>query len=107
MTPEPVADAPRSTIALTGATGFIGTEVMRQLTGRGYRVRALYRPRSGRTLPEIPGVVWQPGEVGDKDALASLVRGSQAVVHCAGAVRGARRIDFDRVNELGVRNTVE
>jgi nucleoside-diphosphate-sugar epimerase len=107
VTPEPVADAPRSTIALTGATGFIGTEVMRQLVGAGYRVRALYRPRAGRNLAEIPGVFWQPGEVGEPDALTSLVRGAHAVVHCAGVVRGARRADFDRVNEAGVRNTVE
>ncbi|MET0230277.1 MAG: NAD-dependent epimerase/dehydratase family protein [Rhodanobacteraceae bacterium] len=107
MTPASSADASRSTVALTGAAGFIGTEVVRQLVGAGYAVRALYRPRAGRTLPQIPGVFWQPGEVGDKDALAALVRGAEAVVHCAGVVRGARRADFDRVNELGVRNTVE
>jgi nucleoside-diphosphate-sugar epimerase len=105
--PETADEGSSGTVALTGAGGFIGTEIVRQLIGAGYRVRALHRPRAGRTLPEIPGLVWQPGDVGDEAALAALVRGAHAVVHCAGVVRGARRADFDCVNELGVRNTVE
>ena len=39
-----------SLIALTGATGFIGATLLAHLTGAGWPVRALYRPRAGRAL---------------------------------------------------------
>lgn len=66
-------------------------------------MRALYRPRSGRVPPSLPGVEWSPGNLEDEDALGSLVAGTHAVIHCAGAVRGASRADFDRVNTDGAR----
>jgi len=97
----------RPVVALTGATGFIGTLLREQLTAAGYGVRALYRPRSGRVLQNAPGLKWVAGDLSDRDALAALVTGAEAVIHCAGSVRGARRADFDRVNETGVLDTVD
>ena len=88
-------------LALTGATGFIGAALLAQLTAAGWRVRALHRPRSGRTPPRLPGVEWLPGDLDDPAALNALVAGTGAVIHCAGAVRGARPADFDRVNADG------
>jgi len=41
------------------------------------------------------------GDLNDSHALAALVAGAHAVVHCAGIVRGARRSDFDSVNAEG------
>jgi nucleoside-diphosphate-sugar epimerase len=90
-----------SLVALTGATGFIGAALLAHLTGSGWRVRALYRLRAGRTLPSSPGVEWLPGDLDDPDALDALVAGTDAVIHCAGTVRGARQADFDRVNAEG------
>jgi nucleoside-diphosphate-sugar epimerase len=37
----------------------------------------------------------------DQGALEALAAGTEAVIHCAGTVRGARRSDFDRVNAEG------
>jgi nucleoside-diphosphate-sugar epimerase len=96
--------ARRPVVAMTGATGFIGTALRARLAASGYRVRALYRPRRGRALESAPNLEWVPGELADPAALATLLAGAGAVVHCAGAVRGARRADFDRVNEEGVRH---
>src|SRR5262249_32673177 len=76
------------------------------LMAAGYRVRALYRPRPGRELQAAPGLTWIAGDINDRAALTALVQGAEAVVHCAGAVRGARRADFDQVNEKGVLDTV-
>jgi nucleoside-diphosphate-sugar epimerase len=90
-----------SLIALTGATGFIGATLLSHLTGAGWRVRALYRRRGRRILDSIPGVEWVQGDLEDPRALAALVAGTHAVVHCAGIVRGARRSDFDSVNAQG------
>ncbi len=88
-------------LALTGATGFIGAALLAHLTGAGWSVRALYRPRGGRLPPRLPGVEWLPGDLENQRALDALVAGTGAVIHCAGAVRGARRSDFDRVNAEG------
>ncbi len=94
-------------LALTGATGFIGTTLLSHLTGAGWRVRALYRPRPGRIPPALPGVEWLAGDIGDDNALNALVAGTHAVIHCAGSVRGASRADFDRVNEDGARRVAQ
>jgi len=90
-----------SELALTGATGFIGATLASHLTAAGWHVRALYRPLKGRVLPNLPGVQWFPGTLEDEKALNILVNGTHAVIHCAGAVRGTGRTDFDRVNEDG------
>ena len=90
-----------SVLALTGATGFIGNALLSKLSDSGWRVRALYRPRKGRTPPSLPGVEWIMGDLNDTQALSALVTGTQAVIHCAGAVRGANRADFDSVNVDG------
>jgi len=90
-----------SRVALTGATGFIGMALLRCLTGAGWQVRALYRPKAGRIPPHLPGVEWLPGNLDDRVALNALVTGTEAVVHCAGVVRGARCSDFDPVNAAG------
>ena len=69
---------PVRTIALTGATGFIGGAFLRHLVHRGYRVRALSR----RTRDPVAGVEWISGSLEDDAALASLVAGADAVIHC-------------------------
>lgn len=97
----------RRVIALTGGTGFIGSAVLRRLVESNWQVRALYRPRGRRTLPQSAHVEWLAGELHDEAILAQLVAGVDAVIHCAGAVRGASCADFDRVNEDGVRRVVE
>ncbi|UPG85481.1 NAD-dependent epimerase/dehydratase family protein [Luteibacter aegosomatis] len=103
-------DAPgraSTVVALTGATGFIGNALRERLLRGGHAVRALYRPRRGRVMPQAPGLTWVAGDLGDRDALAALVEGAKVVVHCAGNVRGARREDFDLVNEKGVADIAQ
>lgn len=88
-------------LALTGATGFIGMTLLSRLTEAGWQIRALYRPKKGRVPPVIPGVEWVAGSLDDEATLDKLMAGVDAVIHCAGAVRGASQADFDRVNEEG------
>jgi len=88
-------------VALTGATGFIGGAVARRLVTAGWRVRALVRSPEGaaRLDAEVEPV---RGSLEDSDSLRRLVRAAGAVVHCAGAVRGAGQRDFARANVEGV-----
>lgn len=94
-------------VALTGATGFIGSAVLSRLLAGGWHVRALHRPRRGRTPASRHGVEWIEGDLGDVRSLRALVDGADAVVHCAGTVRGASSHGFERVNAEGTRRLLE
>ena len=89
-------------IALTGATGFVGAELAKQLATTGCRIQALIRPASTWKRPADLAVKWIEGDLADLDSLRRLVAGATAVVHCAGAVRGATREQFNRVNADGL-----
>jgi nucleoside-diphosphate-sugar epimerase len=91
------------TIAVTGATGFIGQAICKRLTEAGYHVCTLVRARSKTTLPESTMLTRVTGSLEDTGSLETLVEKAAAVVHCAGAVRGANQQQFDRVNVEGVR----
>jgi len=95
---------PENLVAVTGATGFIGAALCRALYDDGFRIRILARSQRralalGNAVSEVV-----EGDLHDSAALSRLVDGAFAVLHCAGVVRGARQIDFDRVNVLGLEN---
>lgn len=89
-------------IAITGASGFIGRRVCSLLQQQGWRVRALLRSPAPALHTCVDEQV--QGGLEDVTELTRLVSGAAAVVHCAGAVRGASQQAFDRVNVDGVRN---
>jgi len=94
------------TIAVTGATGFIGGMLIKHLVTAGCHVRALTRPRSAHKLPRLPGLEAIIGSLQDDASLNRLLQGTCAVVHCAGAVRGVTAADFNAVNVDGVKQLV-
>ena len=88
----------RGIIALTGATGFIGSTLARRLTKEGWRVRAL---RRSPTLPvNLTGtsLEWIRGALDDRDSLECLVDDADVVIHCAGILRGITEADFYPAN---------
>jgi nucleoside-diphosphate-sugar epimerase len=76
-------------IALTGATGFLGRYLVRQLTQAGHHLRCWFRPKSDRAGFDAAKdfLEWLPGQLNDPEATAALVKGVDAVVH-AGLARG-------------------
>ena len=98
---------PSRVLALTGGTGFIGAAVARALSGAGWEIRALARSsRKARPLAEL-GIKTVIGDLHERAAIRSLVGGVDAVVHCAGAVRGREASDFNRLNVDGVARLAE
>ena len=95
------------TVALTGATGFIGNRVARQLVANGCKLKALTRATSDRSRLAGLNIHWVEGALEDLGSLRRLVRGADAVIHCAGAVRGATQVQFDRSNIDGVARLVQ
>lgn len=87
-------------IALTGATGFIGSRLLAALNNKNCKVRALTRtPRQDNELTQ-----WITGDVHDREALQALVRDASAVIHCAGIVRGFSEEQFIHTNVDGTAN---
>ncbi|MHA6316773.1 NAD-dependent epimerase/dehydratase family protein [Altererythrobacter sp. CAU 1778] len=91
------------TIALTGATGFVGQAVLDEATRRGLTVRALTR----RTQSPRERVDWIHGDLDNRRALARLCRGVEAVIHVAGVVNAPDKAGFERGNVTGTLNLVE
>jgi nucleoside-diphosphate-sugar epimerase len=95
------------TVALTGATGFIGNRVARRLLANGCELQALTRATSDRSRLSGFNIHWVEGALEDLDSLRRLVCGADSVVHCAGAVRGATQAHFERMNVDGVARLVQ
>lgn len=94
----------KSPIALTGATGFIGRELQRQLCAAGYPVRALLRPGSRRRGHLLDTIQTIEVALDDERALIAALEGIETIVYCAGSVRGGRPSDFAGANIEGLRH---
>ncbi|MSO73072.1 MAG: SDR family NAD(P)-dependent oxidoreductase [Rhodospirillaceae bacterium] len=93
-------------VAVTGATGFIGTHLVRLLVEQGYNVRALARrPPQGRE--ESLQLSWVIGSLENTQALEKLVAGADVVVHLAGAIKAFSRDAFLEANAIGTRRLAE
>lgn len=87
-------------VAITGATGFIGREILEKLVEDKWTVRALTRsPRESSQ-----SVQWIQGDLNNQAALQQLVCDTSAVVHCAGVVRGGSLDAFVQTNVEGTKN---
>lgn len=93
------------TIAVTGATGFLGGHIIRAAREKGHHVRALVR--HPRPLDTDDGLRWITGTLEDQVGLAELVSGADVVVHAAGAIKALNRDAFFRVNRDGTRAVAE
>ncbi|MBA3870615.1 MAG: NAD(P)-dependent oxidoreductase [Anaerolineae bacterium] len=71
-----------TTIAITGATGYVGRFVVAELHQRGLQIRALSRSTSDRTGFTQP-IEWITGDLRSTDVIHQLVQGVEAVVHLA------------------------
>ena len=88
-------------IAITGATGFVGSHLTTRLVSEGHEVvRLARRPRSG----DADIVV---SRLDDVNQLTEVFAGCDAVAHCAGINRESGDQTYERVHVEGTRNVVE
>jgi len=107
-------------VFITGATGFIGGYLVRQLAAAGHRLRCLVRPTSNTAVLDECGAQQVVGDVADAEVLRSGMTGCDAVIHLAnlysfwqrdeGALRRvnveATRLVMDAALGAGVRQVV-
>jgi farnesol dehydrogenase len=100
-----------SPIAVTGGTGFIGSQLVHHLGREGAHVRVLTR-RPQETLPpplQAPGVEIVRGAIHEASAVSRLVAGAGTVYHLAGCAKPWSRDpdEFHRVNVLGTQTVCD
>ncbi len=86
------------TIALTGATGFVGQALLPELLEQGLPVQALARARKNRQLAHASGLSWVQGDLGSAAALERLATGADVMIHLAGVTKANDTQTFHRVN---------
>jgi dihydroflavonol-4-reductase len=72
---------------VTGASGFIGSAVVRALVGSGFAVRALVRPSSPLTNLHGLDIEIEEGDMRDPDVVGRAARGARYVFHVAADYR--------------------
>jgi nucleoside-diphosphate-sugar epimerase len=70
-------------VAITGASGFIGSYTVKALAAAGHAVRALVRPTSRREHIAPFVTEWREGDAADPQVIAGMVAGAEAVIHNA------------------------
>ena len=101
---------PGMTVAITGASGNVGTALLRSLAAAGVgEVRGLARRRPPSVAP-YEGVRWYLADLGEEageEVLAEFLDGVDAVVHLAWALLPDRRPDvLHRVNVQGTERVL-
>jgi dihydroflavonol-4-reductase len=99
---------PAERVLVTGATGFLGHNLVAHLVRAGYTVRALVRETSDTRQLQKQAVELATGDVRDSAAVSEAVRGSDYVIHGAGLFKlwGEAR-DFERTNAEGTAYVLE
>ncbi|MGP1309608.1 MAG: NAD-dependent epimerase/dehydratase family protein, partial [Phycisphaerales bacterium] len=95
------------TVAVTGATGFVGRHLVAELTRRGHAVRALlHTPSKADALP-IAGVTLVEGGIFDRSAVSRLVDGADALIHLIGIRREGHGVTFERMHVDATARAIE
>lgn len=93
-------------LLLTGATGLVGSTVLRRLLAEGIPVRCLVRdPR--RLGPLRVRVQIALGDLTDPPSFRNALRGVETVVHLAAAIRDQRRGSIEELNGIATWRMVE
>ncbi|MBM3213791.1 NAD-dependent epimerase/dehydratase family protein [Candidatus Poribacteria bacterium] len=97
-------------VFLTGATGFVGSYVLRELLSAGHDVRVLLRRGSESKLGELADrVEVVHGDITQADTLTPGLDGVEAVVHLVGILREVpdAGVTFQRIHLEGAKNVID
>ena len=88
-------------VALTGATGFVGSHLAEALLGAGHSLACLVRSPARAAALRDAGCTLVEGGLEDEAALRRLVEGAGVLHHVAGVIAARSPAEFERVNRAG------
>jgi NADH dehydrogenase len=94
---------------VTGATGFVGREIVKQATAAGCQVRILARHADARPTRDLVSrykVEMQAGDVTNAPSLRGALEGVDAVIHLVGIISEAGTSTFEAIHCAGTENIV-
>lgn len=90
-------------LALTGATGFIGQYLLREMPKRGHRIRALLRRPTSLPMDTASAVI---GDLARPQNMSAALAGVDAVVHSAGLAHAMSGVPEDDYRLLNTEATI-
>ena len=91
-------------VALTGATGFVGSYILEQLLEAGFDVKVLQHRTKFSTHENLKVI---SGSFDDFDSLKIFVKGATHIIHCGGAVATRKRSEFAQINTQGTNHLIK
>jgi putative NADH-flavin reductase len=88
-------------IALVGASGNVGSRILKELSDRGHSVTAI--ARHPENIGALANVTPMKGDVADKDGLAALLKGHDAVIGSVRFAGGVPQQLLEAVRASGVK----
>lgn len=86
------------TIAITGATGFIGNHLLSRFNEAEISTRSLYRKSSKKSLPKHGTNSWIDGNTLNARSLKELMSGADICIHLAGATKAINQSGYHEAN---------
>lgn len=95
-------------IVITGGTGFVGEEIVKQVRAAGFPVRAIVRePQAAQRLVDRYGVELFHGNVLFAPSIEGAMQGANCVIHLVGIIREQRESTFERAHTQATKYVVD
>lgn len=108
--PQPIEYA---RVMVTGASGFVGRHVVRELIARGHHPVCLVRDRSvfSEQMAGLPSDRWESvgGSLSDRESMSAAIKDAAAVIHLVGIIqeRKLKGQTFERVHVEGTKRVLD
>lgn len=96
-------------VLVTGGTGFVGKEIVRELHAAGHHIRLLVRNRdsdAARCVISRYASEVREGDVLEPGSLPPALKGVDAVIHLVGIIAESGRQTFENVHTRGTQNLI-
>ena len=96
-------------VLLTGASGYVGSYVLRELLRQNHTPRCLVRGSAADLAVQDDAIEIASGDVTEPDSLRDAVAGCDAIIHLVGIIeeKRAKGVTFERIHVEGTRHVVE
>lgn len=93
-------------LLITGATGFLGSELISALLKQNLKFKALTRNPEDALILGKKGLQTSLGDITDRKAVENAAKGCDSIIHAAAVIRGTKE-EYEKVNVEGTRNILE